>query len=259
MTLRDDIRSVQRRLGVTEDGYPGVATFAAVDRVIDERDEFKAILARSGAGGSGGSLSPEILSGAQRAPELAANSGAITPRIALELIGHEAIVQEWYLDSVGVGTWGIGVTNRSGHNVDRYKDKPQPVRKCLEIYLWLLMTRYLPDVLSEFAGRQLTEAQLAAALSFHYNTGAIRRASWVDLWLAGRIVAARTAFMEWKRPASIIERRQKERDLFFDGKWSNDGTSTVWPVRKPSYTPNWSAGKKVDVRADIAALLGNGS
>lgn len=184
------------------------------------------------------------------------NAALLTAKVALELIGHEAIVQEAYKDSVGVWTWGIGVTSRSGHSVERYKDQPQPIRKCIEIYLWLLQTRYMPDVLAEFAAVKLTEAQFAAALSFHYNTGAIRRASWVDLWLAGRTDAARTAFMEWRSPPEIIPRRQKERDLFFDGKWSADGKATVYPVRKPSYSPHWGGAKKVDVRADIEALLG---
>lgn len=187
------------------------------------------------------------------------NAALLTAKVALELIGHEAIVQEAYKDSVGVWTWGIGVTSRSGHSVERYKDQPQPIRKCIEIYLWLLQTRYMPDVLTEFAGRELTEAQFGAALSFHYNTGAIRRASWVDLWLAGRASAAETAFMEWSRPPAIIGRRTAERDLFFDGKWSADGKATVYPVRKPSYSPHWGGAKKVDVRADIEALLGGGA
>lgn len=179
----------------------------------------------------------------------------LTFRAAMELIGHESMVLEWYKDSVGVGTWGIGVTDRSGHAVARYKDLPQTVKHVLEVYIWLLRNRYIPDVLAEFAGHPLTEAQFAAALSFHYNTGAIRRASWVDLWLAGNVAGARAAFMEWDRPASIIERRGKERDLFFDGKWSQDGKATIWPVRKPSYSPDWAHPRRVDVSADLTAAL----
>ena len=179
----------------------------------------------------------------------------ITAKVALELISHEAIVQEAYKDSVGVWTWGIGVTNASGHNVDRYKDNPQPVRKCLEIFIWLLRERYLTDVLKAFPGHSLTESQLGGALSFHYNTGAILRADWVDLWLAGKIGEAKASFMNWKKPLEIIPRRQKERDLFFDGKWSSDGKATVYPVRKPSYTPDWGGAKRVDVSAILKELL----
>lgn len=254
MTLRDDIRTLQRKLGITPDGVPGPITIAHAIAAVDELTALKARTAAPGAR----SGPPEALSpaGGPFPAKTDGKSDLLTSRIALELVDHEAIVQEAYKDSVGVWTWGIGVTSRSGHSVERYKDNPQPIRRCIEIYLWLLQTRYLPDVLAEFASVKLTEAQLAAALSFHYNTGAIRRASWVDLWLASRVDAAKTAIMEWDRPASIIERRQKERDLFFDGKWSQDGMATVFPVRKPSYTPHWGGAKKVDIRPDIEALLG---
>lgn len=187
---------------------------------------------------------------------LAPVASKLTARGAIELIGHEAIVRECYKDSVGVWTWGIGVTNASGHTVyPRYKDNPQSIAHCLEIFIWLLNTKYLPDVLAAFAGRDLNEAQLAAALSFHYNTGAIKRADWVKSWMNGQPVTARKEFMNYRKPVEIIPRREKERDLFFDGKWSSDGKATVLEVRKPSYTPNWSSARRIDIAADIEALL----
>jgi putative chitinase len=79
MTLRDDIRAVQRRLGVTPDGVPGPLTFAAMGRALDELAGFKAIPAAPAAGGSGHPPKPEILAGAQSAPELAANKGISNP------------------------------------------------------------------------------------------------------------------------------------------------------------------------------------
>ena len=182
-------------------------------------------------------------------------TGEITARIALELIGHEAIVQEAYKDSKSIWTWGIGVTNASGHSIDRYKDAPQPVARCVEIFLWLCRTKYGPDVLAAFKGHALTEAQYAAALSFHYNTGAIGRATWVKSFLAGRHAEAENQFMEWRKPAAIIERRTKERDLFFDGRWTSDGKVTIYPVRKPSYAPDFGKGERVDVREDLAKAL----
>ena len=183
------------------------------------------------------------------------NTISLTARVALELVGHEAIVQEAYRDSKGIWTWGIGVTDKSGHSVARYKDNPQSIAHVLAVYVWLLRTNYVPDVLKAFDGFPLTEAQFAAALSFHYNTGAILRASWVSKVRAGDREAARRSFMEWRNPPEIIQRRQAECDLFFDGKWSQDGKATVYPVRKPSYTPNWGAAKRVDISADMAKAL----
>lgn len=181
-----------------------------------------------------------------------------TLQVMQELVSHEAIVLEAYKDSEDIWTWGIGVTDASGHKVGRYKDNPQPIAHCLSIFVWLCRTKYGADVLRAFKGHELTEAQFAAALSFHYNTGAIGRADWVKSWKAGNIAKARAEFMQWRKPASIIERRQKECDLFFDGKWSGDGKALVLPVRKPSYQPWFRKGQRVDIRSALTeALLGS--
>jgi lysozyme len=185
-----------------------------------------------------------------------APSDGLTARGAAELVGHEAIVCEAYLDSEGVWTWGIGVTDASGHTVERYIDHPAPIGECLAVFVWLLREKYLPAVEQAFAGFTLTEAQLSAALSFHYNTGAILHASWVSLWKSSHIDMARSSFMDWNRPASIVGRRQAECNLFFDGKWSSDGKATVFPVLKPSYRPNFAAGTRVDVLTPLKALIG---
>jgi GH24 family phage-related lysozyme (muramidase) len=183
----------------------------------------------------------------------------LTARTAAELVGHEAIVLEWYLDSEKVGTWGVGVTNSSGHGVDRYKDNPQTIGRCLEIYLWLLNTNYIPDVRDAFAGCKLTEAQFAAALSFHYNTGAIERTDWVKLFKAGKMQAARD-FLEthYLNGGALTERRAKEAALFFDGEWSGDGTARVIPVSKPSYQPNFRRGERVQILGMLQTLLPTG-
>lgn len=187
-------------------------------------------------------------------PDRAAG-GAITARVALEIVTHEAIVLEAYRDSVGVWTWGVGVTEASGHAVGRYRDAPQTVAHVVKVFAWLLREKYLPPVLRAFDGFPLTEAQTAAALSFHYNTGAIGRASWVGLAKAGRTEAAKTSFMEWRKPPEIVERRRKERDLFFEGKWSQTGKVLILPVSKPSYHPNFRAGRSIDITADLAAAF----
>ena len=178
----------------------------------------------------------------------------ITLRVALEVVCHEAIIRQAYKDSVGVWTWSAGLTSASGHDVTRYINNPQPMQKCLEVYIWALK-RYADEVREAFKGRELTEAQFAAALSFHWNTGAIKRASWVKSWLAGDVAGARKAFMAWRKPPEIIDRREKERDLFFDGKWSNDGTVAEYTRLTSKHTPVWSSRVRRDVRAELTALL----
>ena len=184
----------------------------------------------------------------------------ITGKVAIELVSHEAIVTEAYKDSVGVWTWSVGITNSSGHRVfPRYKDNPQTVRRCLEVFEWVLRNKYLPSVVAAF-NSPLNEAQLGAALSFHYNTGGIRKASWVKNFNAGDMAAARKNIMNWvnaggKPVPGLVKRRAAERDLFFDGKWSNNGKAQVIPVSKPSYSPNFSATQIVDISGDIDDLF----
>ena len=177
----------------------------------------------------------------------------LTPRIVGEILQHEGLAREAYRDSVGVWTWSVGITDASGHNVARYRDNPQPLERCLDVFLWLLETRYLPAVNAAFGAFEPSEPQLAAALSFHYNTGAIARASWLKRFLAGETGVARQAILDWRRPPEILPRRRKERDLFFDAKWSGDGTMAVYEVAKPGYRP--VRPRRMDVAGAIGGLL----
>lgn len=180
----------------------------------------------------------------------------ITARTALELASHEGLVRQAYKDSVGVWTWSIGITSASGHNVERYIDTPQPLEHCLEIYVWALQ-RYADEVTKAFSPIVLNEHQLAGALSFHWNTGSISKATWVKKWLAGDVTGAKKSFMDWKKPAEIIPRRQKERDLFFDGKWSSDGMSLIIPKVRANYAPDFSSGYRADIRPDLEKIFSN--
>lgn len=175
--------------------------------------------------------------------------------VAIELASHEGLVRQAYRDSKGIWTWSIGITSMSGHAVERYIDKPQTLEHCLAIYVWAL-EKYAADVRKAFAAKPLNKHQFAAALSFHYNTGAISRASWVKKWLAGDVAGARKAFMDWRKPVEIIPRRQKERDLFFDGKWSNAGTVTEYTRLTASGTPVWSSAVRTNIRPAMEAVFG---
>lgn len=176
-------------------------------------------------------------------------------RTMLEIAEHEGLVLEEYRDSVGVRTWGFGVTDASGHLVARYRGKPSTVERAIEVYEWLLRTQYLPDVIRAFPGNTLTEAQLTAALSFHWNTGAIGRADWVTSYIKGNQNLARREFMNWSSPREIIGRRKAERALFFDGVWTGDGMVTWWSRVHRNGTPDWGSGKQIDIRAAMRAAL----
>ena len=177
----------------------------------------------------------------------------LTPRIVAELIAHEGIVAEAYRDSVGVWTWSVGLTDASGHKVERYRDNPQSLSHCMAVFIWALRRNYLPPVLAAFGDRPVAEHELAAALSFHWNTGGIARAEWMRLAMAGEREKAREAMLNWAKPASLLGRRRKEQALFFDGVWSNDGTALVYGVAKPSYRP--IGGRRVAIDVLLGDIL----
>lgn len=200
------------------------------------------------------SLAPEEKSAHKELQMDVWKPGDIDYEVALEVFTHEGLVRQAYKDSVGVWTWSVGLTNATGHDVERYIDNPVPIDRCLEVAIWALQ-RYADDVVEAFGDYPLTKAQFAAALSFHWNTGAIKRATWVKQVKAGNDKAARKSFMAWRKPAEIIGRRTKERDLFFDGKWSNDGKITEYTRLTSNHTPVWSSAQRVDIRDSLRKLL----
>ncbi len=179
-----------------------------------------------------------------------------TARAAMELISHEAIVLEAYKDSVGVWTWGIGLTAASGVDPLAFKDKPADMAQVLKAFVTATRRRYVPAVKNAFAGCDLTESQFAAALSFHYNTGAIERTDWVNLWKADKADEAR-AFLEthYLNGGTLTERRKKEAALFFDNEWSAKNAALVVPVAKPSYLPAFARARYVDISAALKEAM----
>lgn len=180
----------------------------------------------------------------------------LTPRIVAAIAHEEGLVLEAYRDSVGVWTWGLGVTNSSGHLVyPRYLDKPSTIEKALEVAIWLLENRYLPAVQRAFDGLRLKEHEIAGALTFHWNTGAISRASWVKSYRVGDIDKARAQYMEYRKPPEIIERRTRDAALFFDAVWP-DLRVPIRAVAKPSYRPKWSGPQVIDVLPILEKIMG---
>ena len=74
-------------------------------------------------------------------------------------------------------------------------------------------------------------------------------------YIGGNVTKARREFMNWSKPSEIIPRREAERDLFFDGKWSGDGTALLVPVAKPSYRPAFAKAVRVDVMGPLRDIM----
>lgn len=218
------LADIQRHVGVPADGVIGPQTIKAIAAALGIKDPVVA---------------------------------GLTTRTLNYIASEEGLCQEAYKDSVGVWTWALGVTNASGHIVHpRYKDDPQPIERCIEVSVWLMQKTYLPPVLKAFDGYPLAEHQLAAALSWQWNTGAILTTEWVKLVKAGKRTEARRHLEgHYLNGGDLTERRKKEAALFFDGKWPDDLRANVYPVAKPTYSPAWGKVKRMDLTPYFEAAM----
>lgn len=171
----------------------------------------------------------------------------MTERGLLALAGHEGVVPAPYLDSTGTWTFGIGHTAAAGPPDPAEMARGMPVdldagiREAFRVFRADLAT-YEAEVRAAVTV-PLAPHEFDALVSFHYNTGGIARAALTRHLNAGDREAAAQAFLNWRRPAEIIPRREAERDLFRHGRypggpipvWSADSTGRVdfsRPVRR---------------------------
>lgn len=168
----------------------------------------------------------------------------VSARGLAEIAAHEGIVDAPYKDSVGVWTVGIGHTASAGPPDPAKGRRIYAVSEIMDIFARDI-AKFEARVRKAFT-RPLTQAQFDAAVSFDFNTGGIHKATWVKQFNAGEDSAARASIMNWRKPAEIIPRRQKERDLFFNGKYSSDGFATLYPANQAGQVL-WARGQRVNV------------
>ncbi len=157
------------------------------------------------------------------------------------LVAHEGIVPAPYLDSVNVWTYGVGHTKSAGapDPATMPRGMPQDMDAALKDVFDLFrkdLAKY-EDAVRRAIRVEMEQHEFDAAVSFHFNTGAIARASWVRLWNSGDKERAAKAIMNWRKPAEIIGRREDEQRLFLTGEYPikkaavwrvTDGGRVVW-------------------------------
>ncbi|UNY40251.1 lysozyme [Paracoccus phage vB_PmaP_KLEP18-1] len=151
------------------------------------------------------------------------------------LVAHEGVVPGPYRDSVGVWTYGVGHTAAAGAPVPEKMKRGMPadldaaLADAFSVFRRDLV-KYEADVNRALSVRSVPQHQFDAAVSFHFNTGAIERANWVNIWRNGRVSqAAQNMVANWRTPAEIIERRRAEADLLASGDYGTK-KAAVWPV-----------------------------
>ena len=144
----------------------------------------------------------------------------ITPAGLEQLVAEEGEVLRAYRDVAGVWTIGVGLTAASGvitpcagMTISRADSR--------RLLAQALAARYEPAV-SAMMPNAAAHA-FDGAVSFHFNTGAISRASWVADWRADRKAAARAGILAWNKAGGrTVEglrlRRAREADLILEGR-----------------------------------------
>lgn len=179
------------------------------------------------------------------------------------LVAHEGVVPAPYWDSASppVLTYGIGHTAAAGAPIPASMARGMPadldaaLREAFAVFRRDLV-KYESAVAKALTGIDVGQHEFDAAVSFHFNTGAIASADWVRKWRAGDKAGAAAAMMNWKKPASIIPRRQAERSLFSKGTYGNQ-QAAVWPVDAAGRI-TWKPVRTL-TQSQILALLGRES
>lgn len=149
----------------------------------------------------------------------------------LEVLEHEeGVVLRAYRCPAGVWTIGAGLTASSG--VVKPKAGMQITRdEARDLLIKALRQNYEPAVetaMSRVSGSKVTrpkQHEFDAGVSFHFNTGAIKRASWVRLWLADNArMLVTNQLLAWsigggKVLPGLKARRIREADMLLFGKY----------------------------------------
>lgn len=150
----------------------------------------------------------------------------------IELVCSEGIVPYPYYDSVGVLTYGIGHTKAAGapDPATMPKGVATSLTACIELFRKDLV-KYEREVLNAVKV-PLKQHEFDALVHWHYNTGAIATATLTRRLNAGDRKAAADQFLVWVKQPELKPRRQKERALFLNGTYSNNGKALVYTADK---------------------------
>lgn len=166
-----------------------------------------------------------------------------------ELAGHEGIVLSRYRDSKGIWTIGIGHTAAAGAP-DPATSPPLTLAEAMALFRRDVAV-YASAV--EAAVRvPLATHEFDALVSFHYNTGAIARASAIDALNNGDKDECARRLMRYDKPPEIIARRQAEARLFREGIYAHIGRANVYTADASGRVLS-GTGRSLDVLAALAS------
>lgn len=130
----------------------------------------------------------------------------------------DGLVEAYPDPGTGGAPWTIGW----GHTGSDVGPGTVWTREKCDSQLVLDLAKYASDVARAIGDAPTTQAQFDAMVSFHYNTGAIARATLTKLHREGKFAAAAREFARWNRAggrvlAGLTRRRASEAKLYAGG------------------------------------------
>lgn len=127
----------------------------------------------------------------------------------------EGVVLRAYRCPAGKWTIGAGLTAASGV-IDPKPGMVITAEEASRLLAEALRTRYEPTVTRAMPGAK--QHEFDGGVSFHWNTGAITRASWVPAWASGNMAAMRERLRRWNKGGGkvlpgLTRRRELEANL----------------------------------------------
>lgn len=173
-----------------------------------------------------------------------------------------------YRDIAGVWTIGFGQTNYDKTLGFKVKSGVTiTYEEALRLFRNSIASQYEPPVLSALPG--VAPNVFDGGVSFHFNTGAISRASWVKAFKRGDWGAVKSSLLSWNRAggrvvAGLTRRRQAEFKIIQSGDYGQlvppvmldaDGRVTRNRVPGPAMVFRGATGPQVEaIQQDLIAL-----
>jgi len=141
---------------------------------------------------------------------------------------HEGVVLKAYRCPAGIWTIGAGLTSASG--VVKVTPGMRITAEKARSLLGQALVKYERSVANVMPGAK--QHEFDAGVSFHFNTGAIGKASWVRSWIERDWDAVRVNLAKWRKGGGkvlpgLVRRRQEEFDVMHNADY---GTAPRQPV-----------------------------
>ncbi|MDO9639668.1 MAG: peptidoglycan-binding protein [Pseudotabrizicola sp.] len=156
---------------------------------------------------------------------------------------HEGEVLRAYRCPAGIWTIGVGLTAASGV-VKPKAGMTITSAESTSLLQQALRRNYEPAVKAAMPGAK--QHEFDAGGNFHFNTGAIGRATWVKQWRTKAAAAViRAGMLVWNKGGGkvlpgLVRRREDEARMLLEGKYPVSARNAAPEKPKPGGSPVWA-------------------